>query len=170
MASLWYNSELSDLEKVGLRSDQNGVHLWCERLEKRFKLTETRSLKALTSLSYTPQDVQDGKRPGTYVSQTIRYAKAAGFEKTSQQLLFTWNHIDPDLRQFVMKPNSGMKITNFIENLEDLCETWELKYQRKLDKLKQGMEKRRLESPQQGTLGKPNFGNHGYTYSPKSPY
>ena len=127
-ASLWYNSELTELEKAGLWSDQDGVRLWCKMLEKRFKFTASMSLKALISLNYTPQDVKDGKRPGTYVSQTVWLAKVTGFDKMEQQLLFCWNHIDPELRQFISKLNKETKVINFIEVLEDLKETWELKY------------------------------------------
>ena len=51
-----------------------------------------------------------------------------------QQLLFCWNHIDPELRQFVNKLNKETKVINFIKVLEDLKETWELKYQMKSER------------------------------------
>ena len=79
-----------------------------------------------------------------------------------------WNHVDPDLQQFVNKPGPDTKVTDFIDTLEDLRETWELRYQRKSER-KNG--KTAAQNPSGSVTGKANSViNRGNPYNSKMIY
>lgn len=56
----WYTAELSNLERLGLRSDMgNGVQEWCKALRTRFKSSTSEALSKLTSTKYTITNVRN---------------------------------------------------------------------------------------------------------------
>ena len=96
-ALAWYTSELSNLERIGLRNDENGVEEWCQALKNRFKESAAVSLASLTSTKYTMADARNHREPAAYVQTILRHAKSANIESVENQLTFTYQNITTDL-------------------------------------------------------------------------
>ena len=66
-ALTWYTAELLNLERVGLRADENDVKEWCNALTKRFKQATGMALSQLISEKYTLYDARTKREPASYV-------------------------------------------------------------------------------------------------------
>ena len=63
-ALVWYTGELSELERLALRSI-NGQ--WVEMLQKRFRPNNSAALTALINERFTVAHVRNGREPSSYV-------------------------------------------------------------------------------------------------------
>ena len=123
-ALTWYTAELSNLERVGLRADENDVKEWCDALTKRFKQPTGVALTQLTSEKYTLHDARTRREPASYVQAILRHAKAANFNEVEHQLTFAYQGIAAELRAFIDPPRAGITIASFIQILELKKDTW----------------------------------------------
>lgn len=78
-ALLWYTTELSDLEKLGLRAG-NDIEEWCKVLLRRFKESTGVALAHLTAEKYTLADARNRREPSGYVQAVICHAKSANID------------------------------------------------------------------------------------------
>ena len=122
-ALLWYTTELSDLEKLGLRAG-NDIEEWCKVLLKRFKESTGVALNNLTSEKYTLTDARNKREPSGYVQAVIRHAKSANIDNVENQLTFAYQGIAADLRAFVDPPSTTTSVSSFIQILELKKNTW----------------------------------------------
>lgn len=123
-ALAWYTAELSNLERVGLRADENGVEEWCSAITKRFKESTGVALHHLTSEKYSLHDARTRREPAAYVQAILRHAKSANIDSVENQLTFAYQGIAAELRAFVDPPTSTSTIASFIQILEMKKDTW----------------------------------------------
>ena len=117
-ASAWYLTTLSNIERIGLRADENGVEEWCSTLMRRWKENTNVALGKLTSEKYTLSDARNRREPAEYVHAVIRHAKNADIDSVRNQLTFAHQGIASQLRVFVDAPGVDTTITAFIQALE----------------------------------------------------
>ena len=122
-ALLWYTTELSDLEKLGLRAG-NDIEEWCKVLLRRFKESTGVALSHLTAEKYTLADARNQREPSGYVQAVVRHAKSANIDNVENQLTFAYQGIVAELRAFVDPPSATMSISSFIQVLELKKDTW----------------------------------------------
>ena len=103
-AQAWYTAELTNLERIGLRADTNGVDAWCSALISRFKEPSGVALSKLTAEKYSIKDAKNRREPSAYVQAIIRHARAANIDGVHNQLTFAHEGLAPELRVFVDPP------------------------------------------------------------------
>ena len=123
-ALAWYTSELSNLERVGLRSDENGVEEWCRALKGQFKESTSVTLSNLTITKYTMADAQSHCEPAAYVQSILQHARSANIDSVENQLTFAYQNIATELRAFIDPPTSTITVSHFIQTLEMKKDTW----------------------------------------------
>lgn len=123
-ALAWYTAELSNLERVGLRADENGVEEWCSAITRRFKESTGVALHNLTSEKYSLHDARTRREPAAYVQAILRHAKSANIDNVENQLTFVYQGIAAELRAFVDPPSATTSIASFIQVLELKKDTW----------------------------------------------
>ena len=74
-----YTAELSNLERVGLRADENDIKEQYNTLTKRFKQATGIALSQLILEKYTLYNTRTKREPASYIQAILRYAKAANF-------------------------------------------------------------------------------------------
>lgn len=84
-ANAWYTTQLTPLEKEGLRNGER-ITLWTNALINKFRESPIIALNRLFGIKYTTSDARQRHEPADYVYEVIRRAKAAGFDQTVQQL------------------------------------------------------------------------------------
>ena len=80
----WYTTELSDLEKAGLKYAQNGVEEWTKALIQRFKDAPSVALRKLQAERYSLNDARNNRNVRSYVAAVMRHSKAAELDKPIQ--------------------------------------------------------------------------------------
>ena len=123
-ALAWYTSELSNLERRGLRAEGSGVDEWCRALSARFKELPGVALSNLTAERYTLADARARREPASYVQAVVRHAKSADIDGVQNQLTFAYQGIVPELRVFVDPPNAATTIASFIQMLDMKKVAW----------------------------------------------
>ena len=122
-ARVWYTTQLTPLKKEGLRNGA-GISLWASALINKFRESPTVALNRLSGIKYTTTDAQQKQEPAEYVYEVIRRAKAAGFDQTVQQLTYTYNGLDPELRALLDEPRLTTTIDEFLDTIERKKNTW----------------------------------------------
>ena len=117
-ASVWYLIILLNIERIGLRADENGVEEWYSTLMRRWKENTNVALGKLTNEKYTLSDARNRREPAEYVHAVIRHAKNADIDSVRNQLTFAHQGITSQLRVFVDAPGVDTTITAFIQALE----------------------------------------------------
>ena len=121
----WYTNQLTHLSRMGLRDSVNGVKLWCEALEGRFRDSPGKSLALLENIRYTVRDARNRKDPADYVSSIVLNGKNAGIASTeSAQVLLAYEHIDGQLRRDLPRPTDGSTIASLLEELRFQKDIW----------------------------------------------
>ena len=121
----WYTNQLTHLSRIGLRDSANGVNLWCEALEARFRDSPGRSLSLLEAIRYTVRDARNRKDPADYVSSIVLNGKNAGIASTEQaQVLLAYEHIDGQLRRDLPRPTDSSTVANLLEELRHQKDIW----------------------------------------------
>ena len=123
-AQSWYTAELTNLERIGLRSDTNGVDAWCTALIARFKEPSGVALTKLTAEKYTVRDARNRREPSAYVQAIIRHARAANIEGVLNQLTFAHEGIAAELRVFIDPPSETTSVSQFIRTLDLKKTAW----------------------------------------------
>lgn len=117
-ALAWYTAELSNIERIGFRADENGVGEWCRALTTRFKESTGVALSHLTSEKYTFHDARTRREPTGYVQAVIRHSKAVNINKVGNQLTFAYQSIAAELRAFIDLPSAFTTVISFIQILK----------------------------------------------------
>ena len=86
----WYTAELFNLERVGLRADENSVEEWCKALTSRFKESTSIALFYLMHEKFSYADAASHKEPVVYVQTMIRHAKSCNIDSVYNQLTFAY--------------------------------------------------------------------------------
>ena len=123
-AQIWYTAELTNLERIGLRADNNGVDAWCSALIGRFKEPSGVALSKLTAEKYTIKNAKNRREPSAYVQAIIRHARAANIDGVLNQLTFAHEGLAPELRVFVDPPSETTSVSNFIKSLDLKKSAW----------------------------------------------
>ena len=123
-AQSWYTAELTNLERIGLRSDINGVDAWCSALIARFKEPSGVALTKLTAEKYTVKDARNRREPSAYIQTIIRHARAANIEGVLNQLTFAHEGIAAELRVFIDPPSQTTSVSQFIRTLDLKKTAW----------------------------------------------
>ena len=124
-ADNWYTNQLTHLSRIGLRDNADGVNLWCEALEARFRDSPGRSLSLLEAIRYTVRDARNRKDPADYVSSIVLNGKNAGIAATEQaQVLLAYEHIDGQLRRDLPRPTDTSTIASLLEELRFQKDIW----------------------------------------------
>ena len=173
-ALMWYTTELSELEKLGLRAGDD-VEQWCKTLTKRFKESTGVALNHLTAEKYSVADARNKREPAGYVQSVIRHAKAANIDNVENQLTFAHQGIAAELRAFVDAPSETTTVASFIQVLELKKDTWfEMSarpFHQRLQQTQQPQQQNRsfLQGLRQGQQqqyanrqGQQNYGNQPY--------
>jgi hypothetical protein len=121
-ALAWYTTELSNLERQGLRAGT--LETFLTELTLRFQEAQDVALRKLTAEKFTAYQVRQERQPAEYVYTIIRHAKSALITSPSQQLTFAWNGIAPELRIHIPRPTATTTVTGFIADLEAKKDTW----------------------------------------------
>lgn len=116
-ASTWYSTQLTPLEKEGLRNGDR-ITLCTTALINKFKESATITLTRLNSVKHTTLDAWQKHEPADYIYEIIRRAKAAGFDQTVQQLTYAYNGLEPELRALVDEPGPSTTIDEFLNAIE----------------------------------------------------
>ena len=123
-ALAWYTSELSNLEWVGLHSDENSVKEWCWALKEQFKELTSVTLFNLTITKYTMADAQSHCEPAVYIQLILQHAKSANIDSVENQLIFVYQNIATELHIFIDSPTSTITVSHFIQTLKMKKNTW----------------------------------------------
>ena len=122
-AQVWYSTQLSDLEKEDLRAGQ-GVTNWTNALIRKFRESHTVALSKLQGERYTTLDARNRREPTDYVYSVVREARAASFDKESQQLTYAYNALDPELRALLDEPDEKTSVEEFLKAVERKKNAW----------------------------------------------
>jgi hypothetical protein len=176
-ALIWYTTELTDLEKRGLRNAT--VKDWGETLIATFKEQTSIALQNLQSERYTVADARKQIHPRTYVQKVLRYAKAAQMTSVHNQLTLAWNNLDIEFKAQVSAPSPTTTVGSFLKELDAKASIW---YEQALVKsasrnTSQYYQQGGRGYPQQATTPRPNqqspfystpfysgYRNNAYTY------
>ena len=159
-ALAWYTAELSNLERVGLRADENGVEEWCSAIIKRFKEATGVALHNLTTEKYSVHDARTRREPAAYVQTILRHAKSANIDNAENQLTFAYQGIAAELRAFVDPPTSTTTVASFIQTLELKKDTWfEMNHRQALNPVR----------PTQGRQNQQNAGGYRNPFPNQQP-
>ncbi|KAJ5113816.1 hypothetical protein N7456_002350 [Penicillium angulare] len=125
----WYNTELSDAEREGLR-DLPLEHKkgWFNQILTRFNLSPNAARYYLTCF-----------RPGFPVLERahniVRYARAAGINDAHQQVLEVWKYVGdnyPHHASRLCPPSQGTSLSEFMQELyvaeQDVLMNWGFNY------------------------------------------
>ena len=124
-ADTWYTEELSHVQRVGLRADNNGVNEWCKALENRFRDSPTKAMEKPETTRYTLLDARRRKEPSEYVQSIIINGRNAGIAETERsQVMLAWQHMDAELRRDLPRPSDRSTISQFIESVNDNKDLW----------------------------------------------
>lgn len=122
-ASAWYSTQLTTLQKDRLRGG-DGINNWIDQLTEKFRESATVALNKLTSLKYTTTDARQKHEPANYVYEIVRRAKAAGFDRTVQQLSYAYNEANSELGAFFDEPDSETNIEQLLYAIERKKNAW----------------------------------------------
>ena len=109
-ALAWYTAELSNLERVGLHANKNGVEEWCSAILKRFKKSTGVALRNLTTKKYSLHNARTRREPAAYVQAILCHGKASSIDNVENQLTFAYQGIAAELQAFVDSPLSTATI------------------------------------------------------------
>ena len=156
-ALIWYTTELTDLEKRGLRNAT--VKEWCETLITTFKEQTSVALQNLQSERYTMADARKQVHPRSYVQKILRNAKAAQMTSVHNQLTLAWNNLDIEFKAQVPAPSPTTTISGFLNDLDAKASVW--------------YEQARAKSAPRNTSQYGQQGTRGYSQqanTPRNPY
>lgn len=121
-ALAWFAAELDDLQRSGLQTGEN-VDTWQAALTARFKMHESEAMEMLLTDQYTVDDVRNQRSPSEYVQTIVRHGRDAGLS-TSNQLMWAWNRLAPELQLHIKRPTPKISVLSFIEQLNEQKGAW----------------------------------------------
>jgi len=119
----WYTVELTDFERRSLRQVPL-VDGWYTILVNRFKLRPSEALGKLTTLSFGPSEVQQGRSVRAFAQAVFRYSQAADIRSQYNQITQAWTKLHPNLRRDVPEPTEKTTIAEFLSQLEAKESIW----------------------------------------------
>ncbi|KAL4982568.1 hypothetical protein BDW68DRAFT_182429 [Aspergillus falconensis] len=120
----WFTSQLTDLEKVALRTATLEVG-WLSSLSKRFKPNPQQALQKLNALSYGYKDVQEGKTPQSFAEEVICLCQATEITSSYNQMSQIWTHLEAPLQRDVPLPKPTTSLAEFLQDLEERQFVWQ---------------------------------------------
>ncbi|KAI9803321.1 MAG: hypothetical protein M1825_002112 [Sarcosagium campestre] len=97
---------------------------WTTALTKKFKKSNATALAKLQAEKYTVADARRRKDPADYVHNVVRRARAAGFERESQQLTLAYNALEPELRALIDEPDDETNLEEFLKAIDRKKNAW----------------------------------------------
>ncbi|KAN0086940.1 hypothetical protein V8E54_000628 [Elaphomyces granulatus] len=119
----WYTVELTDFERRSLRQLPL-VDGWYTMLVNRFKLRPSEALGKLTTLSFAPAEVHQGRSVRAFAQAVFRYSQAADIRSQYNQITQAWTKLHPNLRRDVPEPTEKTTIAEFLSQLEAKESIW----------------------------------------------
>lgn len=126
----WYIAQLIDVKREYVRKESE-IERWEMLLLRCFKKTQSFALKALEEKRYTISDARNDKETFEFVTNIVRHVREADIITIFAQLIWAWNRIDSDLRDFIRRLTDRITIMNFIEKLENVKKVSHDKYFRR---------------------------------------
>lgn len=83
----------------------------------------------LNATKYGVNDARQRKEPADYIYEVIRRVKAAGFDRTEQQLTYAFQGLDPELKAMLEEPRADTTIESFLTAVEWKKQAWFEVYQ-----------------------------------------
>jgi len=117
-AELWWNTQLSEVSRLGLVAHPNGVEEWCKALEKRFKISPSEAWTNFNLTRYTLEDVRNHRNPIEYVTTLIAAARNRGQGDSEVGLVMQgWMHVDMALCRDIDQSREGTNVEEFLDTL-----------------------------------------------------
>ena len=121
-ALIWHSTELTELEKRGLRNAS--VDEWCETLVEKFKEKTSVALRNMQAEHYTMNDARQGRTPRSFAHNMLRHAKAAMMTSDYNQLCLVWNNLGLEFRRDIPEPTPTTTIGQFLGQLDSKESLW----------------------------------------------
>lgn len=124
-ANNWFNQELSEVTRIGLRNDSTGVTQWCKLMEERFRPSTGESISGLLAASYTIADARRRRDVNEYIQETVMHGRGSGLCKEDSDFIkLIYERLQIDLRLTITEPVSQMTLTEVNRLLIDKSRLW----------------------------------------------
>ncbi|KZZ96408.1 reverse transcriptase [Ascosphaera apis ARSEF 7405] len=122
----WYIRTPSDEKRLVYTSAPEGLEIWLQDLETKFKMGIVAARKKLSTISFGPAEIQKGLSIDRYISQ-ITYAMMAADSMVSDSSVIAtaWAQLHPDYRRQVLLPTKDTTMEAFVSELERRQVVWE---------------------------------------------
>ena len=124
-ASRWYTFEIKPVDKRSIRADLTpDLDQWTDRLQERFRPRMAQAAQENSLLTFTRDDVRNGKKVATYFQSKILRARAAGFSSVHAQLTQVYAGIEVYLRRDLTEPKANTDFSDYRTLLEEKESLW----------------------------------------------
>ena len=124
-ASRWYTFEIKPVDKRSIRADLTpDLDQWTDRLQERFRPRMAQAAQENSLLTFTRDDVRNGKKVATYFQSKILRARVAGFSSVHAQLTQVYAGIEVYLRRDLTEPKANTDFSDYRTLLEEKESLW----------------------------------------------
>ncbi|KAI1002387.1 hypothetical protein K3495_g5820 [Podosphaera aphanis] len=119
---MWYTNEITTKLRAGLKASHE---LWCDELERRFRMPPGNALKELRSLKYGIEQFRARQDPEAFVRKAILYGTASNTAPAVyEQLLLAHQLLDGRLRIHITVLTETTMLTSLFRSLSSIKSTW----------------------------------------------
>lgn len=119
----WHTAELDNIERGDINNN-SGLGTWITTLSQRLKISTSMAFGLLTDEAYSLEGACYCQPPAQSFRTIIRHGLRCNIIDVANQLLFVYRGLLPELQVFINPLTNTIKVTEFIQALEEKQEIW----------------------------------------------